>query len=405
MTVQRTLIKNARVYTPDAVIERSSVVVNNEGKIEEAGVCENSSTYDRIIDAEGLLLLPGFIDIHIHGGNGYSVMDGTYEALSGVSTYHAKHGTTSFLATTTTGTREAIIKALNCAADSMEKGVPGAEIIGIHLEGPYLNLKRCGAQSKEEIRPSNLIELKEFLEAGNGQLKLATIAPEIENGMMALQFLKDNGVTVSIGHSDATFEQVKEAVKKGASQTTHHFNGMSPVHHREPGVAGAGLIMNEITPEIISDGIHVHPAIVKLLFDTKGPSNICAITDAVACAGLPEGEYGDVVMKEGQVMLKDGSSLAGSTLTMINAFKNILTFTGYSIEAILPSFTLVPARQIHMGHQKGSIEAGKDADFLLVDSELTILSTFVKGKEVYNCSGTSSSKPIKITLERVHGND
>lgn len=387
MRVQKTLIKNARVYTPNVVIERGSVVVNDAGKFEAALAGEiNSSSFSRVIDAEGLLLLPGFIDIHIHGGNGYSVMDGTYEALSGISTYHAKHGTTSFLATTTTGSREEILKALHCTAYSMEKGMPGAELIGIHLEGPYLDLKRCGAQSKEYLRPSNLNELNDFLKAANGTLKLATIAPEIENGMMALQFLKENGVTVSIGHSDATFEQVKDAVEKGAAHTTHHFNGMSPVHHREPGVAGAGLIINEITTEIISDGIHVHPVMVKLLFDTKGPLKICAITDAVACAGLPDGEYGDVVMKEGQVMLKDGTSLAGSTLTMINAFKNILKFTGYSIEALLPSFTLVPAREIQMDDQKGSIEAGKDADFLLVDSELTIVSTFVKGKEVYNRS-------------------
>jgi N-acetylglucosamine-6-phosphate deacetylase len=387
MTDQKTLIKNAKIYTPHAVMDDSWVVVNAEGKIEQVGEGDiPSSSFARVIDADGLSLIPGFIDVHIHGGNGYSVMDGTYEALSGISTYHAKHGTTSFLATTTTGSRDAILKALSGVSVSMKEGVPGAEIIGIHLEGPYLNLKRCGAQSKEEIRPSTLDELNEFLQAANGQLKLATIAPEIENGMIALQFLKENGVTVSIGHSDATLNEVKAAVEKGASHTTHHFNGMSPVHHREPGVAGAGLILSEITTEIISDGIHVHPAMVKHLFDTKGPSKICAITDAVGCAGLPDGEYDDVVMKDGKVMLKDGSSLAGSTLTMIDAFKNILEFTGYSIEDILPSFTTVPAREINMDHKKGSIEAGKDADLLIVDSGLTILSTFVKGKEVYNRS-------------------
>lgn len=385
MTNLKTLIKNARVYTPDAVLDNGWIVVNSVGKIDQVGTGEvGAVAFDRTLDAEGAVVLPGFIDVHIHGGNGYSVMDGTYEALSGISAFHAKHGTTSFLATTTTGSRERIAAALHNAADSMDKGLPGAEMVGIHLEGPYLNLKRCGAQSKEDIRSGDLDELKDFLQAANGRLKLATIAPEIQNGMEVLQFLKEQGVTVSIGHSDATFAEVKVAVEKGASHTTHHFNGMSPVHHREPGVAGSGLVMPELTTEIISDGIHVHPAMVKHLFDTKGPWNVCAITDAVGCAGLPDGEYEDVVMKNGQVLLKDGSSLAGSSLTMIKAFKNVLTFTGYSIEEILPSFTMVPARQIGMDHQKGSIEAGKDADFLLLDSELSILSVFVKGQEVYS---------------------
>lgn len=384
MIKEKSLIRNVRIYTPNGVIENGWMMVNKAGKIEEIGNGEiNVNQNCRSIDAEGLSLLPGFIDIHIHGGNGFSVMDGTYEALSGISTFHVKHGTTSFLATTTTGSRDRILKALTCASACLNTGLPGAEVIGIHLEGPYINPKRSGAQDKGEIRIPDFHELNDFLQAANDKLKLATIAPEVENGMNALLLLKENGVTVSIGHSDATFEQVREAVEKGASHTTHHFNGMSPIHHREPGVAGAGLICPEITTEVIADGIHVHPSMVKFLFETKGPWNVCAITDAVFCAGLPDGEYEDVIVKDGQVHLKDGSSLAGSTLTMINAFKNVLKFTGYSIEEILPSFTLVPARQIGMDHIKGSIEIGKDADFILVDHNLSIVSTFVKGKDVY----------------------
>jgi N-acetylglucosamine-6-phosphate deacetylase len=388
MKNQSILLKNAKIYTPDKVLTNGWILVNSEGQIEkvEAGEVEILD-HVNVIDVKGRSILPGFIDIHIHGGNGYSVMDGTYEALAGISSFHAQHGTTSFLATTTTDSNERIVHALKCVSDSMKMELPGADIIGIHLEGPFINEVRSGAQDKAEIRPPSIKEISEFLQASNDQIKLVTMAPEVKNGFEAVKYFHDNGVTVSIGHSDATFQQVKEALNKGASHTTHHFNGMRPIHHREPGVAGAGLILSDITSEIITDGVHVHPMMVKLLFETKGVWNICAITDAVSCAGLPDGDYGDVFVTNGEVYLSDGSSLAGSTLTMIKALKNVLEFTGYTIEDVLPSFTLVPARQAGVEAQKGSIEIGKNADLLIVDEELTIFSTYVKGKEVYKRSG------------------
>ncbi len=226
------------------------------------------------------------------------------------------------------------------------------------------------------------------------QIKLVTLAPEIENGLEAVKFFHEHGVTVSIGHSDAIFSEVETSLKEGVKHTTHHFNGMRPLHHRDPGVTGAGLLLNELTCEIIADGIHVHPEIVKFLFDTKGPWKICAITDSVFCAGLPDGKYDEVIVTNGQVYLSDGSSLAGSTLTMIQALKNVISFTGYPLEKVIPSFTIVPARQIGMDKIKGSIEVGKDADFLIVDKQLSILSTYVKGKEVY--------KQLNKHKERVH---
>jgi len=213
---------------------------------------------------------------------------------------------------------------------------------------------------------------------------LVTLAPEVPGGKQAVEMLSGRGITVSVGHSDAAYEQVLAAVELGANHTTHHFNGMSPLHHREPGVAGAGLMIPQITTELIADGIHVHPAVVKLLFDVKGEQNVCMITDAVSCAGLPDGEYDDVIMSNGQIHLKDGSSLAGSSLTMIQALKNVMKFTGYPLDKILPSLTMVPARQAGIADRKGSLEAGKDADFLVVDENLNIQSTIVGGIEVYS---------------------
>jgi N-acetylglucosamine-6-phosphate deacetylase len=380
-----TLFINGKLYTPDQIIENGRMSVNALGQIEAIGGPELEAPPDvSIQDLKGATVLPGFIDVHVHGGNGFQMMEGTYESLDGMSKYHAAHGTTSFLATTSTAAKDKTVKALQCAAESKVKGLSGADLLGVHLEGPFINDKRRGAQRREHIRLPNPEELTEYIEASDNTIRLLTLAPEVEGGLSAVELLVSRGITVSIGHSDASFEQVTKAVERGANHTTHHFNGMSPLHHREPGVAGAGLILNEITTELIADGIHVHPAVVKLLFETKTPWNVCMITDAVTCAGLPDGEYGNVTMTDGQIYLKDGSSLAGSSLTTLQALKNVMKFTGYPIENILPSLTLVPARQIKVQDRKGSLEIGKDADFLVADHELRLQSTYVKGIEVYN---------------------
>lgn len=336
----------------------------------------------RVLDCNGALLLPGFIDVHIHGGNGYGMMEATYEALEGISRFHARHGTTAFLATTSTAAKETIVRALRNAAEHIG-GTSGAELAGIHLEGPYLDELRRGAQSKEHLRLPVPAEIDEFCEAAGGHIRLVTLAPEIEGGMEAVRHFVGKGVTVSAGHSDATFAQIQKAAALGLNHTTHHFNGMSPLHHREPGLAGAGLIMEELTTELICDGIHVHPSVVKLLFETKKPEKVCMITDAVTPAGLPDGEYGDVVVRSGEITLKNGSSLAGSSLTMLQALRNAIRFTGYPIEKLLPSLTIVPARQARLDRVKGTLTPGKHADFVLLTPELELISTHVRGVEVY----------------------
>ncbi|WP_308639627.1 N-acetylglucosamine-6-phosphate deacetylase [Paenibacillus silvisoli] len=377
---------NASIYTPQGIIERGLLLVDDDGTIASIGDTEMAVSPDvEIRDASGLLLVPGFIDVHIHGGNGFSVMAAELEHLDGISRFHAAHGTTAFLATTTTAPLDRIVHALESAGSAVGRGrLGGAELAGIHLEGPYIDEKRRGAQSKDDIRPPDGREIEQLLAASNGQIRLVTLAPEVDGGLKAVRQLNGLGITVSAGHSDATYAEVVEAVGCGLRHTTHHFNGMSPLHHREPGLAGAGLLLDELTCELICDGIHVHPAVVKLLFDTKGPLNVCMITDAVTCAGLPDGDYGEVTMNDGQIYLKDGSSLAGSSLTMGQALRNAIAFTGYALEEILPSLTLVPARQVGLLDSKGTLEAGKDADFVLLDPKaLQVMQTVVRGKTVY----------------------
>ncbi|WP_409342356.1 N-acetylglucosamine-6-phosphate deacetylase [Paenibacillus sp. MBLB4367] len=385
---RRTAYINGEMYTPEGIVRNGWMLVDSSGAIEAIGsggspepVLSNELA---IVDLKGRSVLPGLIDVHVHGGGGFSMMDADYASLDGMSRFHAQNGTTSFLATTTTGTEERIRQALRCAASAVQAGgVTGAELLGVHLEGPFLNVKRAGAQDQSAIRLPDLAELERYVRDSGNLIRLVTLAPEMEGGMEATEWLAARGITVSIGHSDATFEEAAKAVRLGASHTTHHFNGMRPLHHREPGLAGAGMMLSELTTELIVDGIHVHPALVKLLFDTKGARGLCMITDAVFCAGLPDGEYEHVTMKDGKVYLPDSSSLAGSSLTSIRALQNMAAYTGYPVETILPSFTETPARQCGALARKGTLEPGKDADFIVVDDKLELFATFVRGRNVY----------------------
>ncbi|HZG55017.1 N-acetylglucosamine-6-phosphate deacetylase [Paenibacillus sp.] len=381
----RLLITNADIYVPGSIVRRGSMLVDERGKIEAVTEAGRLPSADGAvtIDAAGMRLLPGFVDVHVHGGNGFRMMNATPRDVDEMSRFHAERGTTSFLATTDADAEERLAAALGNAADARRRTLPGAALLGVHLEGPYLDAGRGGAMDRRSLRPPDRNELRRLLAASEDSIRLVTMAPELPGGMETVSWLADRDITVSIGHSDATYDQVMEAVSRGARHTTHHFNGMRPLHHREPGVAGAGLANPNLTTELIADGFHVHPAVAKLLFDVKGPEGVCLVTDAVQCAGLPDGEYGHCRMVGGMVMLQDGSSLAGSSLTTIQALRNMASFTGYSISRLLPAITETPARQAGAADRKGSLVAGKDADFLLVDANLTIEATYVEGREVY----------------------
>jgi N-acetylglucosamine-6-phosphate deacetylase len=385
------LFKNAHVYLPGGPIRNASLYIRN-GLIDKISPSEKEDiNIDEIIDLQGASIVPGFIDVHVHGGGGYDVMSGKVEDIDGMSQFHASKGTTSFLPTTLTHDRSTTEKAIKCIVEAMEKGTMGADVIGIHLEGPFLNRVRCGAQNPEYIRPGTKEEMQGYVELSKGNVRLMTIAPEQENAMDVIDYAVKQGVTISIGHSDATYEIVQQAVKMGASHVTHLFNGMRPLHHREPGVAGAALMIDDLAVEMICDGIHINKELVSYVFRVKPSKKIVLITDCVEAGGCAEGEYQlgslPVVLKEGQVRLinEDGTpgSLAGSSLTMDKALRNTIDYTGLSLEQILPTLTINPARQIGVEQRKGSIVIGKDADLVILDDRFQVRATYVKGKKVY----------------------
>lgn len=387
-------IVDAEIYTEAGVVQRGALQVR-DGRIARIVPMDQwvrpLEPDVAVYDVQGQALAPGFIDVHVHGGGGYDVMDGTQEALDGMSLFHASRGTTALLATTTTTGHEDIVRAIAAAGAACNRESAGADIVGIHLEGPFLNVARCGAQNPAHIREMDLPLLQQYWETAGGHMRLITIAPEHPRAIESIRWLVERRVTVSAGHSDASYAIIKAAAEAGLSHVTHMFNGMRPLHHREPGVAGAALMLDSLAVELICDGHHVHPALVKYVWDTKPASQTLLITDSMSAAGLPDGDYqlgGLPVVKQGEtIRLKtaDGSegSLAGSGLTMEEAFRNFIGWTGATLaEALLP-LSANPARQAGVDAWKGSLAPGKDADFILLQDGLRVGETWVRGQRVF----------------------
>lgn len=392
MNKKSKLFVNARIYTPDRVIEKGQVFVR-EGKIERIvdHSLKNAEDGVEVVDVQEQLLVPGFVDVHVHGGGGYDVMSGRVQDIEGLSRFHAQKGTTSLLPTTLTADLDSTERAIRSIVEAKEKGTGGADVLGIHLEGPFINEKRCGAQNPAYIRPPSMKELDHFLDVAKNQVRLLTMAPEGSGALEMIRRAVERGVTVSIGHSDATYVQVQQAVEAGASHVTHLFNGMRALHHREPGVAGAAMMLPELAVELICDGFHVHPELIDFIFQIKATDKVVMITDAMSAAGLPDGDHYELgglacYMKAGQVRLKSSDDLAGSCLTMDQALRHVREYTGKSVEEILPAMTLNPARQIGYAEQKGSIERGKDADLVILSHQYEVQATYVRGECVYNGS-------------------
>jgi N-acetylglucosamine-6-phosphate deacetylase len=339
------------------------------------------------LDARDALLVPGFLDIHVHGGAGRAVMEGTPEALESVAVHLARHGVTGFLATTITASWEAQTEALHtaaCAMVSPDNGRHGAAILGCHLEGPYINPKRKGAQPGQYIRPPDVDEFVEKTGADCGAVRVVTLAPEMPGALDLIRFLAAQGILASIGHTDATYAETEAAIEAGARHVTHCYNAMTQLGSREPGVVGAALCRPELTAELIWDNVHVHPASCNALVNAKGAGGVVLISDGIPGAGMPEGyefSLGDlpVTVHAGTARLPDGT-LAGSVLTLDRAFANA---RAYSLPERAAMSSRNAAVALGLGHRKGLLVPGFDADFVLLDPSGIVRHTFIAGNCVY----------------------
>lgn len=339
----------------------------------------------KIIDARGGYIAPGLIDVHIHGSDGVDLMDGKEESIRTVARYVVKYGVVGFLPSTVTASPEKTRKVSQLISDFVGRD-DEAEVLGIHLEGPYINEKRKGAQYGPEIRQADLDELENLYTILGDKLRLVTLAPEVPKGLEAVDWLVDRGITVSIGHSDATYEQAVEGFQRGISHGTHTFNGMRGLHHREPGVVGAILATPGIYAELIADLVHVHPGAIRVLLASKDVNEIVLITDAVQATGLPDGEYvlGDqrIFVKEGAARLAEGN-LAGSTLNLLQAVRNMVEVLGLSLPDAFRMASLNPAKSIGV-ENKGWIQEGNDADFVIMSPDFEVYMTIIGGTIAYS---------------------
>lgn len=386
-----TLIYNANVVTPTVVLKPGWVWIDNlhiTRVAEGLPAPELIATAKNPIDAGGSFLMPGMIDLHVHGAMGYEIMDGTLQAVQEIARFLPRHGVTAFLGATWTASHAAILKALETITTAYGRIHEGATLLGAYLEGPYLNPNRAGAQEINLIRQATNHE--EALALLNDKLvRVAVLAPEFPENIWFIEACVERNITVSAGHTAATYAQMEIAVQHGVRQLTHCFNAMSPLHHREPGAVGAGLTMPELRCELIADNIHVHPTVQRILYQARGTTGILLVSDCTRVTGFEDGDYildnRPVQVRGGAVRLLDGT-LAGSTLTLDKAVRNFSLAAKIPLEEAILSASLYPARAIGIAHNKGSIEPGKDADLFLMDREGEVCWTMVAGEMVYTRS-------------------
>jgi len=378
------LLSGLTVYLEDDIIPNGYVLVKN-GKIAEIGegLPKHVEELEHHSFSSDYKLIPGMIDVHIHGASRSDVMDATYDALVNLVTVLPKEGTTSFLATTMTQEPQVIEKALANVDGYLQQPVAdGAEMLGVHLEGPYINKEKAGAQPPDYMMPADIDQFDRWNALSGDRIKLVTLAPEVENGIAFIRHLVSKGITASIGHSAATYEDVTEAVEAGATHVTHLFNGMSGLHHREPGVVGSAFLYDGLFTEMIVDGIHIVPEAVKLAYQIKGKERVILITDAMRAKGMGDGIYDlggqSVTVENGKATLPEGQ-LAGSILKMSDAFRNMMAFTDADLSAVIKMGSENPAKQLKVFDRKGSITEGKDADLLVLNTNNAIVLTVCRG--------------------------
>jgi len=400
-----TVLKNARLITPVRII-KNGVLVIKDGKIADVGA-QGEIVFPRnarVIDVEGRYVSPGFIDIHLHGGGGADTMDATEEAIEKISVAHAKGGSTSIVPTTITAPMEDIIRAIENIEIVRKKNLPGANVLGVHVEGPYFSPEQRGAQNPKFLKEPEPEEYLGLLDRYDCIIRVSA-APEIRGGLELGQELRKRGILASIAHTNATYQDILRAIEAGYTHVTHMYSGMSGMKrinaYRVSGVIESTLLLDELTTEIIADGHHLPPSLIKLILKAKGLDKVSIITDAMSAAGLGPGKYFlgglDVVVEddvagEFEVPEEEGNyvaklltrdAFAGSAATMDKCVKNMVKLVGLSIQDAVKMATINPAKLIGVEDKKGSLVKGKDADIVIFDENINIIMTIVGGKIVY----------------------
>lgn len=365
-------------------LERKNLCME-DGKITK--ICSPSEEIPEgdIFDVKGKAVVPGFIDVHTHGGQGADVNAATKEDFQKIGHFFAEQGTTTWLCSILTDTKEQTEKVIGEMLKHQEDHENCADLLGIHLEGPFLSVEFKGAMPESLLREADIELLKEYQKKAKGKIRYITVSPEVEGIPEAISQIRDMGITVAIGHSGADYETSMECIKNGATACTHTCNAMKLFHQHFPAIMGAVLESDKVYCEAICDGRHLHPGSVRMILKAKGYDKVVAVTDSIMASGLPDGEYklgvNDVIVKDGDAKLPNGVR-AGSTLTTGTALKRLIEFTGEPMEDVLPLLTMNPAKLIHAEEHIGSLEVGKDADILILDDDNNVETTFVKGKKI-----------------------
>jgi N-acetylglucosamine-6-phosphate deacetylase len=382
----KSAITAARLYTPTHAIDSPLVIIEDE-RIVSVGA--RSATLmpsgARQLDFPGMVLAPGFIDIHIHGGAGHDVMERDDSAIADIERHMLRHGVTSYLPTTVTAPLKPTLTALEHLGNRISNRASGPDRafpLGIHLEGPFISHAKRGVHPTEHLLEPSVNVFDRFWQASEGTIRMMTIAPELSAAQEVVGYASGLGVCVSMGHSDATYDETFAAIAAGARHATHTFNAMRPLGHRDPGILGAVLTEDRISADIIADGLHLAPSIVKLFLAAKGPDRAILITDAISATGMPDGKYslGEIEVEVRGARCDHQGKLAGSVLTLDHAVRNAMAFAEWSLQQTLQLVTLNPARLLGISEQRGTIAVGHIADLVVLTAGGEVVKTIVAGR-------------------------
>ncbi|MDK9498452.1 N-acetylglucosamine-6-phosphate deacetylase [Streptomyces katrae] len=373
-SAQSTVLSGARVVLPTGIVAGGRVIV------EGARVAGSAPEGAAVVDLSGHWIVPGFVDMHNHGGGGASFTSGTAEeVLTGVRT-HREHGTTTLVASTVTGDLDELARRAGLLAELTQQG----EIAGIHFEGPFINPCRKGAHKADLLRDPDPAEVRKLVDAAHGAARMVTLATELPGGLDSVRLLAEHGVIAAIGHTDSTYDQTRQAIDAGATVATHLYNAMPGLEHRAPGPIAALLEDERVTVELINDGTHLHPAMLELAFHHAGAHRVALITDAMDAAGFGDGTYHlgplEVEVKDGVARLVEGGSIAGSTLTLDTAFKRSVTVDRLPVESVVQAISANPAKLLGLYDEVGSLEPGKYADLVVLDAAFDVKGVMRRGE-------------------------